>query len=73
MGGLGGSRGLFGRSASPLGAKSDAGGFGSNTTGGGLGGLGSTGAAAQPRAFGDVVALSEQTDSSSDASKGNAK
>jgi hypothetical protein len=56
-----------------LGAKSDAGGFGSNPTGGGLGGLGSTGATAQPRAFGDVAALPEQPDSSSDVNKGNAK
>ncbi|KUL89118.1 hypothetical protein ZTR_06016 [Talaromyces verruculosus] len=73
MDGFGGSRGLFGRSTSPLGAKSDAGGFDSNTTGGGLGGLGSTDATAQPRAFGDVAALPQQTDTSSDANKGNAK
>ncbi|OKL58398.1 hypothetical protein UA08_06379 [Talaromyces atroroseus] len=59
-----GSKGLFGRSTSPLGARS------------GIGGFASTGATTSPRAsipFQNTPAQPNQTDSSSDADKGNAK
>lgn len=71
---------LFGGSSLPLGAKSDIGGFGSNTAGGGfsaVGGMfGSNGTTALPRAstlFREAPSQPNQTDSSSDANKGNAK